>query len=97
MGKNTSKQGTDTDSKCKRNSGKENTEQTQMEMINKKEENMKQETNLSNTEEYEIIEEKKPVKTEHKWSTTTRSNNNKTEWYKYYHSTKRKSNNKRAK
>ena len=31
-------------------------------MINKKEENMKQETNLSNTEEYEITEEKKPVK-----------------------------------
>ena len=32
-----------------------------METINNKEENMKQETN-PNTEEYEIIEEKKPVK-----------------------------------
>ena len=40
-----------------------------MEMINKKEENMKQETNLSNTEEYEIIEEKKPVKDIKKQST----------------------------
>ena len=47
---------------ARENAGKENTEQAQiMETINKKERNMKQQTN-PNTEEYEIIEEKKPVK-----------------------------------
>ena len=42
---------------------KENSGQAQiLETFDKKEENMKQEINPNNTEEYENIEEKKPVK-----------------------------------